>query len=151
MVNGPSTEASTGGACPLPRGAKAVHSEIVNRGHARPIRLGLACALALTLGGATCGDSGSRLDREHEGPAGPGGVGAACARDSDCLAELLCVAELPGGFCTRRCIDACPGRSLCVRTVLPDGDEVLACAPVCGACRDGYRCVSVGRESVCSF
>lgn len=108
--------------------------------------------LALALTALGCGPN---LERSHQGEAGPGGVGAACALDSDCQDSLVCVTELPGGSCTRLCESSCPEDSLCVRTILAAGLEVLACAPVCGdglpSCRAGYRCVSVGRRSVCSL
>jgi hypothetical protein len=108
--------------------------------------LALACVTAC----------GTELDRPHNGPAGEGDVGAACSRDSDCIAELICVAELPGGACTRVCGgSSCPDGSLCVRTQLPTGGEMNVCAPLCDdattPCRDGYSCVSVGRRSVCSY
>jgi hypothetical protein len=94
------------------------------------------------------------LGRPHQGDAGTGGVGAACQRDPDCKNELICITQLPGGFCSRLCQVDCPS-GLCVRVRLADGSEVLACSPVCGqdagVCRTGYRCVSVGQHSVCSF
>ena len=106
--------------------------------------------LLLLLG--ACG--GPDLDRPHQGPDGPGAVGQACHADPDCQAELICIAELPGGFCSRTCTATCPEGSLCVRTALPDGDEVDACAPLCDSatpCREGYGCIQVGARSVCGF
>jgi hypothetical protein len=111
-----------------------------------------AAVVALMLGGIGCEPD---LERAHQGEAGSGGVGAACALDSDCQDSLICATELPGGSCTRLCESSCPEASLCVRTLLSGSLEVLACAPLCGAgfpaCRPGYRCVSVGRRSVCSL
>jgi len=105
--------------------------------------------LALLL--AACGPD---LDRPHQGDAGPGRVGAACRGDPDCESELVCFAQLPGGFCSRLCQTSCT-TGLCVKVRLADSSEVLACSPTCGqdagTCRTGYRCVSVGQQSVCSF
>jgi len=115
-------------------------------------RSALLLALSIQLGWLACGPE---FDRPHEGDAGLGGVGAPCSRDQDCLAELICISQLPGGFCSRLCSSSCPPASLCVQVLLPDGSKELACSPVCGqglgACRAGYTCVSVGRQSVCSF
>jgi hypothetical protein len=110
-------------------------------------------ALCCCCGGGVRDDGGIDLNRPHQGQAGTGKVGAACAVDPDCQAELICVAELLGGFCTRACTSSCPQESLCVTIQLPESAETLACAPLCDGtalCRDGYRCVSVGRRSVCS-
>lgn len=99
------------------------------------------------------------IDREHEGPAGDGGVGAACSDDTDCLAELICVREAPGGLCTRSCnaTTGCPTGTNCI--AISFGDQTQnACLPACrnnGQCRSeaGYTCVVLddGVTRVCWY
>ena len=114
------------------------------------------CVAAITLFACnTAIDPLTKYDREHRGPAGYGLVGEACTQDADCLEELLCVTEAPGGFCTRICEYPadCPGESLCVKLDLQDDREIRACAPICRSdadCRGDFQCVSVGYRAVCS-
>jgi hypothetical protein len=71
-----------------------------------------------------------------------GSVGSACG---ECDAELLCIPDVPGGYCTAECAtDAdCGAGGACVENV---------CYRECDAdadCRPSYACVNAGDVSVC--
>jgi hypothetical protein len=77
-------------------------------------------------------------------------VGESCA-DEGCGSGLSCLADFPGGFCTRECSPAgdaagCQEDSLCIHQ-----QGGLMCAPVCtsdSACREGYECRGESGSSV---
>ncbi|RMG19540.1 MAG: hypothetical protein D6729_04980 [Deltaproteobacteria bacterium] len=78
-----------------------------------------------------------------------GGIGAACASPSDCAPGLSCAPSLPGGYCTRSCVDEpCPtgtscvtfgGSSYCFDGCLTNSD-----------CRSGYVCSGGICDEACS-
>jgi hypothetical protein len=87
----------------------------------------------------------------------PGGLGAACASDSDCN-NAYCFtgnnflgtnADTFGGFCARPCSsDGECGAGLCNAGY--DGNQY--CYPPCDApshCRDNYLCSTIERRGVC--
>ncbi len=88
-----------------------------------------------------------------------GGVGAACAADTECRAGLTCFTgpeggrAWPSGYCTRPCTDEdCPSGALCGEAyVEADGTTATYCLTACervsgerAPCRDGYTCASGG-------
>jgi hypothetical protein len=71
-----------------------------------------------------------------------GSVGSACG---ECDTELLCIPDVPGGYCTAECaVDAdCGAQGACVANL---------CYRACDAdadCRPSYACVDAGEVSVC--
>jgi hypothetical protein len=74
-------------------------------------------------------------------------VGLACETRTQCGAGLSCVAEAPGGICSRGCTEAgstreCPDGSRCT----PFGHSLLLCSTGCDTdaqCRINYKCVEL--------
>jgi hypothetical protein len=115
--------------------------------------------VALVLVSATaCGASGPT----GMGDSGPalGGVGAACAADTDCLPRLTCFTGAPGarpwpgGYCSRDCtMEDCPTGSRCGEAYYDPASDTThyQCLADCdrvdgatGGCRDGYFCMYDG-------
>ncbi len=68
----------------------------------------------------------------------PSGLGGSCGGDGDCAGSLICLADLPGGLCSRACEDDCPDDSECIDLA---GESY--CLPTCNStsdCRDGFAC-----------
>ena len=109
-----------------------------------PLFACVVCCAAAT----ACGAPPDELvHNNHQGPAGDGGVGAPCSSDPHCLLELVCVAEMPSGMCSRTCdVDnPCPDGSNCIRVRVDDRTYNM-CLPACrydAMCRqeDGYYCL----------
>lgn len=70
-------------------------------------------------------------------------IGNACTTDADCDNTQTCDTSLPGGYCTKGCLQEgndkeCPGGSLCIA----NGGR-FQCSDSCSVandCRDGYEC-----------
>ncbi len=77
-------------------------------------------------------------------------MGESC-NETGCGSGLSCLADFPGGFCTRECGEpgdgaGCPQDTLCISQF----DELI-CAPVCTSstnCREGYECLGESGSSV---
>ena len=81
---------------------------------------------------------------------GEGTVGVACGSEADCTAPTdICLSDpdfLPGGYCSRACVDdsECPGGSTCVQLGGGEAYCMLSCDPASTErqCRAGYGCAS---------
>ncbi len=73
----------------------------------------------------------------------PGGFGAACAQNTDCL-DGFCVEGPEGFICTRGCDAECPDGFDCRGILSGSADPVFLCLPrvakVCVPCKADYQC-----------
>lgn len=79
-------------------------------------------------------------------------IGEPCTRDSDCssaIANVYCLVDEPGGYCTAPCDDnGCPSNAQKPSTICGDAKQqggtcVAACNFAAPNCRDGYDCQPV--------
>ena len=85
-----------------------------------------------------CRSSGGGATNRKVCVPGDCGVGASCAANDDCGADLECVDELAGGYCGRRDCEAdadCPADSVCV-----ENDGNTYCLRTCAAEADCSFC-----------